>query len=99
MRAIKYRTQKNVFSPLIYVSPLWISPLTDFSPYECAQGRISLFKNVHKSHIEMMKEYTLPFCHEETNESRGRWERKEDMTRIKNDAWGVQDEWENEAQT
>ena len=31
-----------------------ISPMT-FSPYECARGRITPPKNVHMSHIEMMK--------------------------------------------
>ena len=62
-----------------------ISPMA-FFPYECARDRTSPLKNVHKSHIKMMKVYTLPFCHEQTNESRGRWERKEDMTRVKDDA-------------
>ena len=40
-----------------------ISPMA-FSPYECAQGRISPSKNMHKSYIEMTKVYTPPFCHE-----------------------------------
>ena len=77
MRAIKYRTQSTIkhrenkhkvkqgflIKECLLPLDICIYPM-DFSPYECARGRISPPKNVHKSHIEMMKVYTPPFCHD-----------------------------------
>ena len=76
-----------------------------FSPYECAQGRISHPKNVHMSHIEMTI-YTsilssilsLFVTNRQMNQEEGGKEEKI-WTRLKDDAWDVQDEWENKAQT
>ena len=46
--------QNKVFSKKECLLPLGIciSPMT-FSPYECAQGRITLPKSVHMNNIEM----------------------------------------------
>ena len=59
-----------------------------FSPYECAQGRISPPKNVHMSHIKMTKthRYTLPLFvmnrqmnqEEEGKENKKRTSKKDD---------------------
>ena len=54
-----------------------------FSPYECAQGRISPPKNVHMSHIEMTKHtgYTLPLfvTNRQMNQEEGGKEEKMKM--------------------
>ena len=66
----------------------FFSPMA-FFPYKCAQGRVSPPKNVHMSHIEMMKHTDIlfgilsPFCHKETYETREMKERKEDMNKGK----------------
>ena len=58
----------------------------DFSPYKCARDRISPPENVYMSHIEMTKHSGIlssilsPFYYKLTNDSRGRKERKEDMS-------------------
>ena len=74
-----------------------------FSPYECAWGRISPPKNVHESYInDETHRYTPPPPFFVTNrQMKKEEERKEKKiwTRVKYDAWGMQDEWENEAQT
>ena len=89
-----------MFSPL----GICISPVA-FSPYECAQGRFSHPKNVHMSHIEMTIHtsilssiLSLFVTNRQMNQEEGGKEEKI-WTRLKDDAWDVQDEWENKAQT
>ena len=60
---------------------------------------------MHNSHIEMTKLsgilsriYSPLFCHEETK-GQGEMRARDEGTTNDNDAWGVRDEWENEAQT
>ena len=64
----------------------------------CMRNTISPPMNVHKSHIEMIQKYTLPLF--DTNRQRGQGEKnaRDEGINKENDAWGVQDEWENEAQ-
>ena len=70
----------------------------------CTRNRISPLKEVHKSHIEMKKLsgiHSRVYCPLfDTNRQRGQREKKErdEGMNKENDAWGVQDEWENEAQ-
>ena len=76
-----------------------ISPMA-FLPYECAWGRITPSKSVHMSHIEMMIQTCIlsPFL-SWIDKTIKRKERKKIRYEQGYDAWGVQDEWENEAQT
>ena len=80
-----------------------ISPMT-FSPYECAWVRITPLKSVHMSHIEMTIQTCIlsgilsPFLSwidKIIKRKKGKKRRYEQGY----DAWGVQDECENEAQT
>ena len=68
-----------------------IFPIT-FSPYECAQGRISLPKNVHMSHLEMTKHTNIlsPILSriDKWIKRKGGKENKI-WTRVKDDVWGV----------
>ena len=70
-----------------------------FSPYKCAWGRISPPKNVHMSHIEITIQTCIlsPFL-SQIDKTIKRNEGKKRRYEQGYDAWGVQNEWENEAQ-
>ena len=100
------KTNKTRFSQKECLLPLGIciSPKA-FSPYECARGRIPHPKNVHMSHIEMTIHtsilsniLSLFLSRIDKWIKRNERKKKKIWTRIKDDAWGVQDERENEAQ-
>ena len=68
----------------------------------CTRNRISPPKDVHKNHKTLRYttlKYTLPLF--DMNRQRGQGEKKvrDEGTNNDNDAWGVRNEWENEAQT
>ena len=90
---------KNCLLPL----GICISPMT-FSPYECARGRITPSKSVHMSHIEMtiqtciLSDILSPFL-SRIDKTIKRKEGKKRRYEQVYYAWGVQDEWENKAQT
>ena len=75
-----------------------------FSPYECAQGRITLPKSVHMNNIEMtiqtciLSSILSPFL-SQIEKTTKRKEGKKRRYEQGYDAWKVQNEWENEAQT
>ena len=74
--------------------------LMAFSPYECARGRITPAESVHMSHIEMTIQTCIlsPFL-SRIDKTIKRNEGKKRRYEQGYDAWGMQDEWENEAQT
>ena len=79
-----------------------ISPMA-FSPYECEWGRNFPPKNVHMSHIEMTKHTGILFgilspFFSQIDKWIKRKEGKKRRYEQGQDAWGVQDEWENETQ-
>ena len=89
---------KPMSSPLWYMHlPYGISPPLQM----CMRNRISPPKDVHKSYIEMTKtlRYTLPFFVKNRQRVKEKKRARDDRTNNANDAWGVQDEWENEAQS
>ena len=49
---------------------------------------------MHKSHVEMKK--TLQY---NDDEGKGEMKARDESTNNNNDAWGLRDEWENEAQS
>ena len=78
-------------------SPPWYMHL----PYEislllqtCTRNRISPSRNMYISHIEMKK--TLQY---NDDEGKGEMKARDESTNNNNDAWGLRDEWENEAQS
>ena len=88
---------KECFLPL----DICISPM-NFSPYECARCRITPPKNVHMSH-KMTKHTGIlsgilsPFLLR-IDKWIKRKEGKKRRYEQGQDAWGVQEEWENETQ-
>ena len=76
-----------------------ISPMA-FSPYKYAQVKISLPKNMHMSRMEMTIHFGIlsPFL-SRIDKWIKRNEGKKRRYEQGYDAWGVQDEWENEDQT